>query len=198
VGLTRETAEALRAKYVEMLEMRIAHDSGDDNAALARARMAALASRFPGALREIDDLELDMIRDRIVRLEAVLRDGADADRWMEAVALFHSVARGALCAKRWLGGRKRVDAALERAYAADVPGLPFPEDARAWEGDLASVASPPRGRLMDLVFARVAQILRTTRRDARQLVFGPPRRERMSRASQDIGELNRKAGRREG
>jgi hypothetical protein len=178
VGLTRETVEALRAKYAEMLEMRISHDAGGENAALARARMAALASRFPGALREIDDLELDAIRERIARLEAVLRGGAAADPWMEAVALFHSVARGALCAKRWLGGRKSVDGALERAYAADVPGLPFPEDARAWEGHLASVASPPRGRLMDLVFARVAQTLRTTQRDARRLVFGAPRRER--------------------
>ena len=181
MGLTRETAEALRAKYVEMLEMRIAHDSGKEDTALARGRMLALASRFPGALREIDDLELDLIRDRIVRLDAVVRDGASGDPWMEAVAVFHSVARGALTAKRWLGGRKRVDVALERAYAADVPGLPFPDDARAWEGDLASVASPPRGRLMDLVFARVARTLHTTQREARILVFGPPRRDRHRR-----------------
>ena len=182
MGLARETVEELRAKYAEMLEMRLAHHAGQEDT-LVLARMARLASRFPGALREIDDLELAAIRSRIVALEAVLRGEASAERWMEAIALFHSFARGALCAKRWLGSRKRVDSAVERAYAADVPGLRFPEDARTWAGDLASVAAPPRGRLMDLVYSRVAHALHTTQRDARALVFG---------------ELNRKTGRREG
>lgn len=178
--MTREALEELLFKYVEMLAMRLAHESQDADEVHAERRMNALARRFPGALREIDDLEMDEIRWRIDRLDAALRGEVAVERWMQAVALFHASARGALCAKRWLAGRKRrdVDSATQRAYTAAVPTLTFPEDAGPWVSDLASVASPPRGRLMDLVFRRVAGELATTDEEVRRLVFGIPRRER--------------------
>jgi hypothetical protein len=170
--------EELRAKYAQMLAMRVAHASGDDDVDEARARMAELASRFPGALREIDDLELAEIRRRIGALDEVLEGTREVEPWMEAVALFHAMARGALSAKLWLGGRKRVDPAIEQAFDRGLPSLPFPEDARAWRRDLALIASPPRGRVTDAVFARLARELGLTERAARRLVFGVPRRER--------------------
>ena len=85
----------------------------------ARERMAELAARFPGALREIDDLELGIIRDRIGQLEAVLHGGGRVERWMEAVGLFHALARGALRAKRWLAGRKTVGPATVLDYESE-------------------------------------------------------------------------------
>jgi hypothetical protein len=97
---------------------------------------------------------------------------------MHASSRFHALARGALCAKRWLGGRRRVDAAVERAFVAAVSSLAFPEEARAWARELGVLASPPRGRLTDAVFARVGRELGVTERAARHLVFGPPRRDR--------------------
>lgn len=148
----------------------------------ARLRMAALASRFPGALRELDDMELDEITRRAAALDAVLRAEGQVEHWMEAIALFHALARGALCAKRWLG-RRPVDVAVERAYEAAVPALAFPEDARAWASDLARIASPPRGRMSAAVLARVALGLGTTERQARLLVFGLLRRERQNAVS---------------
>ncbi len=188
---TRDTLEQLRAKYAEMLSMRLAHESGVESKARARQRMAELASRFPGALREIDELELAVIRERIRRLDAALHGQSGVERWMEAVGLFHSLARGALQAKRWLAGRKTVDAATVLEYESDVVdipeegGAPAPtrdaadtstlDDRLAWRSELARIAAPPRGRIMDLVFARVAQILGTTELEARTLVFGPPR-----------------------
>jgi hypothetical protein len=66
-------AEGLLAKYSEILAMRVEHVSGRENAARARVRMAELASRFPGALRELDDLDLAEIQGRIAGLEAVVR-----------------------------------------------------------------------------------------------------------------------------
>jgi hypothetical protein len=170
--------EELLAKYAQMLAMRVAHASGDDDADEARARMAEVASRFPGALREIDDLELEEIRRRIEVLGEVVHAGREAEPWMEAVAMFHAMARGALCAKRWLGGRKRVDSVVEREFERGVSLLLFPEDARGWRSDLARIASPPRGRVMDVVFARLAGELGISERAARRLVFGVPRRER--------------------
>jgi hypothetical protein len=188
---TRHTLEQLSRKYGEMLSMRLAHDAGEESEARARERMAELAARFPGALREIDDLELGVIRDRIGQLEAVLRGEGEVERWMEAVGLFHALARGALRAKRWLAGRKAVDGATVLDYESAIAGLtgdglagPYAggealaADALAWSSELARIAAPPRGRLMDLVFARVAHTLGTTEPEARHLVFGKPRRSR--------------------
>lgn len=178
----RSSLEQLRAKYGEMLSMRLAHESGSEDEADARERMAELASRFPGALREIDDLELDAIRARIAHLDRVLRDDAAGDEpvepWMEAVVLFHGLARGALWAKRWLAGRKSVDPSTASAYETAASRVGVGVEALAWSDDLAAIAAPPRGRVMDLVFARVARILGTTEKEARLLVFGRPRNQR--------------------
>jgi hypothetical protein len=91
---------------------------------------------------------------------------------MVAVALFHDLARGALAAKRWLGKRRVVDAAVLDAFAREASTLPSANEIEAWRADLASIASPPRGRVMDLVFARLATELGTSVAGARTLVFG--------------------------
>lgn len=143
-----------------------------------RERMAELAVQFPGALRELDDLELSEIRRRIEALDAVLAGRTAEEPWMEAVALFHALARGALVVKRWLGGRKRVDAALLRRFAEEQPSLPFADDAGEWAAEIARIAAPPRGRVTDVVFWRLARTLGIAERQARRLVFGVPRRER--------------------
>ena len=175
MGVPREAMSELRAKYVEMLAMRVAHAEskgrGDDEPRQARARMRRLADRFPGALREIDDLTLPELRRRIAALEAVLGGKSAAEPWMEAVALFHAMTRGILVAKRWLGRRRHVDATLQRRFEQELGALPFPEDSRGWAPHLASVASPPRGRLLDAVFARLGRSLGLPAAAARSLVF---------------------------
>ncbi|MGH7294961.1 MAG: hypothetical protein ACRELB_08510 [Polyangiaceae bacterium] len=175
----RRDLEGLRAKYLEMLSMRVEHAAGsEESQAAVRARMAELAAVYPGALREIDALELGEIRRRVARLEEVLHGRVQVEPWMEAMARFHALTRGALCAKRWLGGRKSVDGAVRRHFASAAATLRFPEDARSWAADLARVAAPPRGRLTELVLARLAEELGTTERAARRLVHGESRRER--------------------
>jgi hypothetical protein len=180
VSVDRHALEGLRAKYGEMLSMRLTHEAGNENAAEARGRMAELASRFPGALREIDDLELDVIRARIGQLDGVLRGDQSIAPWMEAVVLFHALARGALWAKRWLAGRKQVDASTVGDYESDASDVAASTHALAWTDDLDRIAAPPRGRIMDLVFSRMARALGTTENEARLLVFGVPRNRRGS------------------
>jgi hypothetical protein len=173
--MPRSTAVAIRGKYAEMLALRVEHAAGRENVAQLKPRLSRLATTFPGALREIDRLELAEIERRLARLDAVLDGGggdAAEEPWMMAVALFHRLARGALGAKRWLAGRRSVDAATRVAFLADAQGHPFQEEIRAWESDLASVASPPRGRLMDLVFSRLAREIGASEAEARRLVFG--------------------------
>ncbi|HEX3771599.1 MAG TPA: hypothetical protein VHV30_12065 [Polyangiaceae bacterium] len=164
----------LHGKYVEMLAMRledVTPGRGADEAAV-QARMARLASRFPGALREVDELALEVIRERIARLEAALADASRVERWMVAIALFHSLTRSALAAKRWLAGRKTVAPTVTLAYVAELTAAGAAgAHALAWAEDLARIASPPRGRLTDLVYGRIAQALGTSEDEARALVF---------------------------
>lgn len=93
----------LRAKYEEMRELRRTDDGSYD----PRARMAALASRFPGALREIDTLPLEEIDRRIHALSKAERDPSSAMPWMKAQSRFHELVRDALANGRernWLDG----------------------------------------------------------------------------------------------
>ncbi len=176
--MSPEMLRELREKYRQMLAMRLAHAAGPEEESDVRPRMAALAVRFPGALREIDDLELEEIRARIGSLEASIEEGVPIEPWMEAVALFHRFARGALCAKRWLRRRRVVDEEVSRAFEIDLPGMTFPEEAAEWHRDLGRLAAPPEGRVVQLVFVRVAGRLGISEEEARLRVFGPPRRHR--------------------
>ncbi len=172
----------LREKYLEILSMRLPHgadDSSDAQLARVRERMSTLAARFPGSLRELDDLPIPEIRRRISKLEAVLAKTGEVEPWMEAIVLFHRFARGALWAKSWLGGRKSVNASIEAAYAADAETLDFARDALTWSTELAAIARPPGGRVMRLVHARVGQALGVTELEAQRMVFGLPRKRRV-------------------
>jgi hypothetical protein len=95
---------------------------------------------------------------------------------MKAHDAFHRLARGALAVKRWLAGRPLTEA-LTDAFDAALLSMPERErdDARLWANDLAAIAKPPRGRVMDLVYVRLARELDTSVTAARDAVL-PPRR----------------------
>ncbi len=165
-----ETLRALRHKYAVIVELRLEHAAGTEDPEAIRSRLAALARQFPGALREIDQLMLEDLHARIADLDAVIaREGAPAP-WMTAIALFHQLFRGALCAKRWMSTVGTAAEDARRAFEADLPSLAYPEDARAWLDELDAIASPPRGRLADLVLARIANAMAITAEEARALV----------------------------
>jgi|HubBroStandDraft_6_1064221.scaffolds.fasta_scaffold1225938_2 hypothetical protein len=170
-----ELVELLR-KYEEMLGMRLsdeAHPGGNP-----RREMAALAARFPGALRELDELPLHGIRGRIEELSRCIAEGGHPAPWMRATALFHRLTRGALAAKRWLGPRRSVHVDMARAFLDAIERSLVDEDARVWAPDLARIAAPPRGKLTDLVFERIAEQMSVSIDEARRLVVGTPRRLR--------------------
>lgn len=160
---------SLREKYERLLTLRELHDRAKTDAAFEepdpRSEMTALARTWPGALRELDELPIETIRARIVALDRALRDAHRTERWMIAQDAFHRLARGALAAKRWLGKRKTITPDVRDAFVATAP-----REARAWTDALADVATPPRGRLMDVVHARVAAELDVPVAEARRLV----------------------------
>ncbi len=130
-----------------------------------RPELARLAEQFPGSLREIDRLALDVIRRRIAALVHAERDATALEPWMRAQIVFHAEARGALAAKRWLAGRREITAELRSAFVREQ------RDASYLADELEAIATPPRGRLMGLVFARVARALAITPAEARALVW---------------------------
>lgn len=152
----------LRSKYEEMRALRLASTEAS-RAHDPQPRMAALAERFPGALREIDELPLAEIDARIAALARAESDPDATATWMHAMTRFHALARGVLFVKRALADGRTSDAT-------------WPDEARAWRSDVARIARPPRGRLMDLVYERLATELALTPRDAKNLVFTSSRK----------------------
>jgi hypothetical protein len=167
---------ALRDKYERMLRLRQLHARARDESDFVepdpRPEMAELARRYPGALREIDELPLDVIHARLDELSAAEADRALVRPWMTAHAAFHRLTRGALAVKRWLE-RRPVTAALADAFADALATMPDREDAQLWANDLAAIAKPPRGRVMDLVYARLARELGVDVSAARDAVLPP-------------------------
>lgn len=159
----------LRDKYVRMRVLRERHGRARTDPSWVepdpRPEMTRLATEFPGALREIDRLPAHVIDERIAQLDAALA-GGPALSWMEAQLLFHAHARAVLAAKRWLGRTRVVDAAVTAAFVEACPDS-------AWlAADLAAIAAPPSGRVMNVVHAYVAARLGLPRDEARRLVFG--------------------------
>jgi hypothetical protein len=164
----------LREKYAEMLAMRLAERRRPrPGQSEVRSRMMALAARFPGSLREIDEIELVEIRRRIALLDRVVAGGPCTEGWVEATALFHRLARGALSAKRWLGGRRRVTPSMAEDFERTAAALPYGKEALEWRAELALVAAPPQGRITRAVHRRVAAKLGITEAEARLRVLAP-------------------------
>jgi hypothetical protein len=177
LSISSEQLVALKDKYAELQRLREEDARGERGD--VRVRLTVLAARFPGALRELDDLPPAMLTRRLDAVSAALIDASRIESWMVATTMFHELARGALAAKRWLSGRvdpRAVDAATREAFAS--ASLPFPDDARAWVDHLDRLARPPRGRISEAVFERVGASLGMSALDARELVFGISRRDR--------------------
>lgn len=164
----------LGGKYAELVRLREHRDvpHGSEPRGSVASELASLARRCPGALREIDELPMSELRARVAACHAAADDPARAAPWMHAVHLFHFYARGALAVKRHLRGGSVTDAARAELLAAAGP------ETLAWAGELERVASPPGGRLMPLVYARVAADLGVPEDAVRALVFPFAHRQR--------------------
>lgn len=118
---------SLLEKYREMLRLRLADRDG--TLADPRPAMRALAARFPGALREIDEIPLEALIARIDELDRA----PGAAPWMRAHARYHELLRAKLAAKseRAPGGRlvAVVIAEIATEHGAtpdDIRALVFP------------------------------------------------------------------------
>jgi hypothetical protein len=152
----------LRRKYAEMLRLRRSPSSEPPV-----IELRALASEFPGALRELDALPEEEIERRLSLLEAT-EPGAEAP-WMVAMHWFHLELGALLRAKRWLGPGRTIggDAVVrfEAAHAGD-------EHALRWSSRLNAVARPPEGRLSRLALTEAATRARLAPEELRRWLGG--------------------------
>ena len=149
----RDALAALADKYRRMLRMRQEDAAGEADD--PRSQMRELAERFPGALREIDELRLEVIEQRIEVLEAALRGDAELPEWAGWLCSYHGWMRAALRIKRLLAEHP-ADDPLELVGSLYQPAVDEPSRERLNADALAAIAQPPGGRLNPWVLDQVA------------------------------------------
>lgn len=154
---------ALAEKYATLGELRRAHARGEPHP--PREVLRELARRFPGALNELDTMTLELIDERASKLRNASKTRR-TEPWMGIVHSYHALYRAALVLKPLLAKLGADDARAREA--AERAGL---------DDELVrAIAKPPRGRLTDVVLARVARDHAETEEAVARLVLPRPRR----------------------
>lgn len=148
---------ALQQKYQTLLALR--RDAELQASVAPRARLAALAAAFPGALRELDQLPMSCLEERLAALELALAGHGDPEAWMWLQAGYHGFMRAVLRIRRLSRDRPSQieNAASELAALAYEPADDEPPVRRFALADLIAIRSPPHGRLNPWVLEQVAR-----------------------------------------
>ena len=142
-GCAPDARAALERKYAALVELRRRRDAGGDPAGGGALR--GLAAEFPGCLRELDTLSLSEL-ERRARACAAGAALAAAEPWIEWIAAYHALMRGALAARDpERAGPARGDRQALAAVASRAAGLAVDE---AFVND---VLAPPHGRVSVVV-----------------------------------------------
>jgi hypothetical protein len=146
----------LRTKYRMIRELRSA---AAVESVAPRAKLAALARAFPGALRELDQLPMEHLEARLLAIERALDDGSEPEPWMRLQAGYHGFMRAVLRIRRLSRGRpfEIVDAERELQAVAYQPAADEPPIQRFDLAALRVIRRPPGGRLNPWVFNEVAR-----------------------------------------
>jgi hypothetical protein len=133
--VSADARAALARKYAALVELRRRRDAGGDP--MGGGALRALASEFPGCLRELDTLGLVELERRAAACAA----SGEAEPWMEWIGGYHALMRGALAARASSG-----DAGAQVAAASAAAGLPLDETF------VRAVLAPPHGRMGVVIF----------------------------------------------
>jgi hypothetical protein len=154
VQVSVESVRALRDKYREIKRLRDEHVAGCERE--PRRAMAALARRFPGALRELDQLPMALIEARLALLDASVEHAAPLPEWAPLQIAYHGLMRAALRIKRMVAPLTDI-ASIEALVSSQyVPAADEPERSAFDRAALEAIVWPQAGRLNPWVFGRVA------------------------------------------
>jgi hypothetical protein len=179
--------EALIEKYRLMLTMRLEREALEAQGILkfsgeasVRRRMAnkELSRRFPGALKELDRLGSESLKNKLETLEPLESGEQDLPLWAKISFDYHQLLSEALAVKSWLALRKQDLAAPEetleafRALNDDHYDLAhWPENFGA-EYLLQQITNPPGGRLSQLVWEVLQERFSLSIQDMQAMTFG--------------------------
>jgi hypothetical protein len=152
MGVTLEMIAVLREKYREIKRLRTvdAEHVARGQAHDPKREMAALARRFPGALRELDELPLAVIEARLAQLDEAI-ESHSVPEWAALQVAYHGTYRFALRIKRRAARKGALDDdALEHVIARLLAAAP----------ELAAHAELDEPRLEELDAATLREILR--------------------------------------
>ncbi|HEY2736432.1 MAG TPA: hypothetical protein VGI70_20675 [Polyangiales bacterium] len=151
--------DALRALRDKYLCMRALRAEAAPTMAAPRARLAALARAFPGALRELDQLPMEEIDARLHALDSALAGTIEPETWMQLQVSYHGFMRAVLRIRRASRGRPLEidDAERELIALAYQPRDDEPSAARLDLTALRTIRKPPGGRLNPWVLSEVAK-----------------------------------------
>lgn len=163
--------QALLDKYREIKRLREEHVAGEHED--PRPRLRALARRFPGALRELDELPMEEIDARLALLLAALERAQPVPAWVDLQLAYHGWMRAALRIKRIAHGRgaAHADAVLAELTARYVPDAHDPPLASFDLVAVTAILEPAAGRLNPWVYARVAALLGVDADAVRRALF---------------------------
>jgi hypothetical protein len=162
---------ALQLKYQTLIALR--HDAATQQRAAPRAQLAALAAAFPGALRELDQLPMSCLEERLRALDSALGERAEPASWMWLQVDYHGFMRAVLRIRRQSRGRPSLieNAQSELAALAYEPADDEPPVHRFELADLRAIRSPPRGRLNPWVLEQVARDHGVTPESVQEALF---------------------------
>lgn len=163
---SQEDLFALEAKYTQLEELRRARERGE--AVPERAVFKDLATRFPGALRELDTLPMTVIEARKLALRAVLQ-GHMIEPWMAWMVAYHALTRVALWVK--LRTAKQPDVTEERANQLRL-GIEREFGFGVDEQFVVDVACPQAGRINVVVMERLEKRFGVSVTELRRGIFG--------------------------
>jgi hypothetical protein len=156
-SLTPALLAALASKYRTLHALRV--QLQPLATAALRVQLASLAAAFPGALRELDQLPLELIALRLAAIQRVLAQAAEPDTWMRLQIAYHGFMRAVLRIRRGLRARGAtvIDARSELEALAYTPAEDEPPASRFDLLALQTIRKPPAGRLNPWVMAQVAK-----------------------------------------
>jgi hypothetical protein len=184
--VTLEMIAVLREKYREIKRLRVvdAEHVASGHAHDPKPEMAALARKFPGALRELDELPMEQIDERLAALDEALALNCVPD-WAALQVAYHGTYRFALRIKRLSARRGALDdEALARAIqrlleqAASERTAAEPDEPRLADFDAAAlhaILRPEGGRLHLWVLRHVAHGLGVAPAAVSQALFARER-----------------------
>jgi hypothetical protein len=149
---------ALCEKYREIKRLRSEHAAGLRGD--PRRELIALARRFPGSLRELDQLPMEVIETRLEALETMLTGRAAVAEWVRLQIDYHAWMRTALRIKQMAAAASgdRVAAVLAQLPRRYAPAVDEPPLSSLDPETVAAILKPLGGRLNPWVYARVAAL----------------------------------------